>query len=125
MSAIDRLLKERAPAVAVRDKCVAVIRAAADSTRSRGLVGKQLSSLIVPGDPTESVVAEYHSEAPTPEIYLPNHVISTSTVGVAFKGVAFGSRDSEGDPVLLVPRVGRNARCPCGSGKKYKHCHGK
>jgi hypothetical protein len=22
-------------------------------------------------------------------------------------------------------RVSRNARCPCGSGKKYKHCHGK
>ncbi|WP_010101250.1 preprotein translocase subunit SecA, partial [Verminephrobacter aporrectodeae] len=22
-------------------------------------------------------------------------------------------------------RVGRNAPCPCGSGKKYKHCHGK
>ena len=23
-----------------------------------------------------------------------------------------------------VPRVGRNEQCPCGSGKKYKHCHG-
>ncbi|MBS0596302.1 MAG: preprotein translocase subunit SecA [Burkholderiaceae bacterium] len=23
-----------------------------------------------------------------------------------------------------VPRVGRNDPCPCGSGKKYKHCHG-
>ena len=22
-----------------------------------------------------------------------------------------------------VPRVGRNDPCPCGSGKKYKHCH--
>lgn len=25
-------------------------------------------------------------------------------------------------PVLRVLRVGRNDRCPCGSGKKYKHC---
>jgi preprotein translocase subunit SecA len=24
-----------------------------------------------------------------------------------------------------VPSVGRNEPCPCGSGKKYKHCHGK
>lgn len=24
-----------------------------------------------------------------------------------------------------VPRVGRNDDCPCGSGKKYKHCHGR
>ena len=23
-----------------------------------------------------------------------------------------------------VPRVGRNEPCPCGSGKKYKQCHG-
>jgi preprotein translocase subunit SecA len=23
-----------------------------------------------------------------------------------------------------VPRVGRNDPCPCGSGKKYKNCHG-
>jgi preprotein translocase subunit SecA len=24
-----------------------------------------------------------------------------------------------------VPKVGRNDPCPCGSGKKYKNCHGK
>jgi preprotein translocase subunit SecA len=23
-----------------------------------------------------------------------------------------------------VDKVGRNEMCPCGSGKKYKHCHG-
>ena len=26
--------------------------------------------------------------------------------------------------VNAVPKVGRNEACPCGSGKKYKHCHG-
>ena len=26
---------------------------------------------------------------------------------------------------VALPRVGRNDPCPCGSGKKYKHCHGK
>lgn len=26
--------------------------------------------------------------------------------------------------VRSVPKVGRNDPCPCGSGKKYKHCHG-
>jgi preprotein translocase subunit SecA len=29
-----------------------------------------------------------------------------------------------GTAVAEVPRVGRNDPCPCGSGKKYKHCHG-
>ena len=23
-----------------------------------------------------------------------------------------------------VPKTGRNEKCPCGSGKKFKHCHG-
>ncbi len=27
-------------------------------------------------------------------------------------------------PVGGIEKVGRNARCPCGSGKKYKRCHG-
>ncbi len=26
--------------------------------------------------------------------------------------------------VRQIPKVGRNEPCPCGSGKKYKHCHG-
>jgi preprotein translocase subunit SecA len=26
--------------------------------------------------------------------------------------------------VRAVPKVGRNEPCPCGSGRKYKHCHG-
>jgi preprotein translocase subunit SecA len=28
-------------------------------------------------------------------------------------------------PVQVEKKVGRNDPCPCGSGKKYKHCHGK
>ena len=33
----------------------------------------------------------------------------------------FASRQATGG----IPKVGRNAPCPCGSGKKYKRCHGK
>jgi preprotein translocase subunit SecA len=39
-----------------------------------------------------------------------------------------GSVSAETDPataVAAVPKVGRNDPCPCGSGKKYKQCHGK
>jgi preprotein translocase subunit SecA len=28
-------------------------------------------------------------------------------------------------PIHNEPKVGRNDPCPCGSGKKYKHCHGR
>jgi preprotein translocase subunit SecA len=39
-----------------------------------------------------------------------------------------GSVSQEADPATLaaaVPKVGRNDPCPCGSGRKYKNCHGK
>lgn len=39
-----------------------------------------------------------------------------------------GSVSEEADAataVAEVPKVGRNDPCPCGSGKKYKNCHGK
>jgi preprotein translocase subunit SecA len=28
------------------------------------------------------------------------------------------------EPVRVEPKIGRNDACPCGSGKKYKNCHG-
>ncbi len=31
---------------------------------------------------------------------------------------------AEVQAALAEPKVGRNDPCPCGSGKKYKHCHG-
>ena len=29
------------------------------------------------------------------------------------------------EPIRVQPKIGRNDACPCGSGKKYKNCHGK
>ena len=36
-----------------------------------------------------------------------------------------GSVSQDPEPAADVPRVGRNDPCPCGSGKKYKLCHGR
>jgi preprotein translocase subunit SecA len=33
--------------------------------------------------------------------------------------------DVKQQPVKVAPKIGRNDLCPCGSGKKYKNCHGK
>ncbi|MGE7121233.1 preprotein translocase subunit SecA [Peribacillus sp. NPDC046944] len=45
------------------------------------------------------------------------------------KGQAVNPKEDEGGKVKKAPArksedVGRNALCPCGSGKKYKNCHG-
>jgi preprotein translocase subunit SecA len=37
---------------------------------------------------------------------------------------AASSANATSQPIQAGPKVGRNDPCPCGSGKKYKHCHG-
>jgi preprotein translocase subunit SecA len=36
-----------------------------------------------------------------------------------------GAKRGKPQPIKAEAKVGRNDLCPCGSGKKYKHCHGK
>ena len=43
-----------------------------------------------------------------------------SPAAAASEDAGFASQQAMGN----VPKVGRNAPCPCGSGKKYKRCHG-
>lgn len=39
--------------------------------------------------------------------------------------VTNGGQPKSNAPVHVEKKVGRNDPCPCGSGKKYKHCHGR
>jgi len=60
--------------------------------------------------------------------------ISPIQAGSGLEGAAAGAAGASGPGqasapatapfVRAVPKVGRNEACPCGSGKKYKHCHG-
>lgn len=36
-----------------------------------------------------------------------------------------GKKEKKKQPFVKSDNIGRNDPCPCGSGKKYKHCHGK
>jgi preprotein translocase subunit SecA len=45
--------------------------------------------------------------------------------GAGRRSVGAASRGARPTPFVRdMPKVGRNEMCPCGSGKKYKHCHG-
>ena len=35
------------------------------------------------------------------------------------------TREAKKEPIRVEKTVGRNDPCPCGSGKKYKQCHGR
>jgi len=47
----------------------------------------------------------------------------TMTLAAAAQGVVPAEERDPNDPSTWG-KVGRNEACPCGSGKKYKHCHG-
>ncbi|HEX2974782.1 MAG TPA: SEC-C metal-binding domain-containing protein, partial [Bacteroidales bacterium] len=46
---------------------------------------------------------------------------TSRTDGVQLPGQ---DKDKKVEPVRVEKKVGRNDPCPCGSGKKYKQCHG-
>ncbi|WP_293895433.1 MULTISPECIES: preprotein translocase subunit SecA [unclassified Sphaerochaeta] len=59
-------------------------------------------------------------------------MVESHTAKGAFASEAHNARRVQGvgdvAPVTIrrdQPKVGRNDPCPCGSGKKYKHCHGR
>jgi len=56
-----------------------------------------------------------------------HHDIDTFSGGASARGHGgpmAASRPDNVQVVRAVPKVGRNEPCPCGSGKKYKFCHG-
>lgn len=77
---------------------------------------------------------EQKVEAPVQRQRLPQRMttIKQSADGVGMKMTPEQSDNMQGQPndtkkipIKVGPKVGRNDPCPCGSGKKYKNCHGK
>ena len=48
------------------------------------------------------------------------------SLGADEEAAAVAAPDRQGfqQAIRAMPKVGRNEPCPCGSGKKFKHCHG-
>jgi preprotein translocase subunit SecA len=44
---------------------------------------------------------------------------------MALAAAAAGQNERKQEPIINSAKIGRNDPCPCGSGKKYKACHGK
>jgi preprotein translocase subunit SecA len=53
--------------------------------------------------------------------------VKLDTVGrpIASDESHYETQDEKLMPIKAAPKIGRNDPCPCGSGKKYKQCHGK
>ncbi len=125
ISLLEYLLTERKPANAIIGKAVEMVRNMADHPAAAGTIGKQLSSIILPRarEPKCDVISEYHTMEPKPIIYMTPMVVSTKEHQGAY--MAEVNIDESTIPNIVFPKVAKNARCPCGSRKKYKNCNGK
>ncbi len=121
--ALEKLLKQRKPARAIIKKAVEIIRQMAERPEAHGTIGKQLLSITLPRELGCQPISEYHSMAPKPTIFLSPVTVATKRMSASVE-LQLTIVDENKNPVPIIAKVGRNKRCPCGSGKKYKMCHG-
>ncbi len=76
-----------------------------------------------------AVNVESPKDEQAPAIGSPSPTVTGSGVEVTVRKKSDSSASSSLSPAQsnssFIPKVGRNEPCPCGSGKKYKKCHGK
>ncbi|WP_333825080.1 preprotein translocase subunit SecA [Pinisolibacter sp.] len=77
----------------------------------RAVTSQMMRIELVPQEPTELPPMEAH------------HFDASSGLDQITGDAPLGQAVDPNDPTTWG-RVSRNAPCPCGSGKKYKHCHG-
>lgn len=51
--------------------------------------------------------------------------LSPAQKAMALAAAAAGQNERKQEQIINTTKIGRNDPCPCGSGKKYKACHGK
>jgi preprotein translocase subunit SecA len=94
-------------------------------------VNKEMVSVLMKGQiPVQDPNEIRQGEAPR-RSNMGNLQASKSEFGSAYDGKEGGGdgrqrpEQKKAQPVRVEKKVGRNDPCPCGSGKKYKQCHGK
>jgi preprotein translocase subunit SecA len=83
---------------------------------------------VEPVMPDPSTLRFQHAEAPS-LVAPPPEDAPPPGFGSAPQGPPLRTPPPDADPIQTYvreqPKVGRNEPCPCGSGKKYKQCHGR
>jgi hypothetical protein len=126
VAALRELLEGRTPADAIIGKAVKLVRQMADRPAANKAIGKQLSVVCIPRTLENRVQCGYYSNVKSNAYYMPDGVILNPFFSGAFRDVELRKVGGPNpQQPFVVPKVGRNQPCPCASGKKYKHCHGK
>lgn len=116
---VREMLQRRAPAEALRQKAISLVRDIAMRHRSGGTVGFKLNTARIKFAEPQIPYSGYVSDEVEREISLLDQVDARS----AGSKLLISNFKITGDSPVVFPRAHRNAPCPCGSGKKFRFCH--
>ena len=72
------------------------------------------------------MIAQTHMDLSAPQLHFTHQEVRPITEGAVPNGEVHSDDEESQQPfVRQAPKVGRNDPCECGSGKKYKQCHGR
>jgi hypothetical protein len=120
---LERLLGEDRPPHAILGCALKIMHAASDAAVTRQTVGKQISAIIIPSDPSESPYCRAESNVPTNDVFMPDMLVATSAKNCIWMRLGVTHVPTGKERFALVPRVHRKALCPCESGETYGRCH--
>ena len=90
-------------------------------------VNKDIVSFLFKGNiPNNQQSDDVREARPQPKQDLSKLKVSKPEMATAANGVPFDDTRElqKTQPIRVENKIGRNEACPCGSGKKYKNCHG-
>src|SRR5262249_6500803 len=115
---LRKMLQAGNSAPKVLRKAIQIFRRASGDKRSRGFIGPQCNSAVVPREPNTNIVSTYHSSQAVFRAQAADVVVAVTGCGLVVTGMSVMSPD-----VLAGPEIREGDDCWCGSGKKFKACH--
>ena len=120
---LEQMLRAGLPAEAVRGKAFEIMRLTSESSLAGRSIGAQVSAITIPRDANSSIDLAYRSNVKTDFLYLPDMIVARTNEESNWYTLDL-MKIGPNLPAL-VPKTPRNWPCPCGRGKKFKHCHGR
>ena len=125
---LKKLVSECRPAGALIGAALKLIHnAAGDGSVPDGKIGKQISAIEIPADLRELVTSSFSSNVPSSMFFVPDGLLALGPDQCKWVEMELEAKPNDAGSaksgIAIVPRVHRNAPCPCGSGLRYRECH--
>ena len=124
---LRQLLEESAPLANLIDAGVGIVRRISDSAKAANSVGKEVAVTIIPRDLNQEINTRVRIDSGRDELRLVDMVsaVPGQAGTISMRDVRISVDHSDVAMSAFQPKQGRNERCSCKSGKKFKRCHGR